>query len=172
MSFTPAPPTQGQNGQSYEYHCDVAALPVSPETDPTWLRAPDITGFNPNSSPKTADGSTYANRGQDDQSTVGETFTVAFDAKAVKNAEGKVQAFISLLIAAAQSHIKGGDPTKKVIKVRVYHEWIEELSWEFTAEVSFTRKNSGNAEIEFFAFTLTSKGDREVVRNPALADTP
>ena len=170
MSFTPAPPTQGQNGQSYEYHCDVASLPTSPQTEKSWLRAPDVTGLNPTSSPKTADGGTYANRGQDDQSTVGETFNVVFDAKAVKNADGKVQPFISLLIAAAQSHIKGGDPTKKVIAVRVYHEWIEELSWEFTAEVSFQRKNTGNAEIEFFAFTLTSKGDRAVVPNPALAD--
>lgn len=166
--FTPAPPTQGQNGQSYEFHCDVAALPAAPETEPTWLRAPDVTGMNPSASPKTADGTTYANRGQDDVSTVGETFTTVFDAKAVKNTTGDVQPFISLLLAAAQAHLKGGDPTKKVIKARVYHEWIEELSWEFTAEVSFSRKNTGNADIEFFSFTLTSKGDREVVPNPAL----
>ena len=86
----------------------------------------------------------------------------------MKNSEGKVQPFIAMLLAAAQANIKGGDPTKKVIKVRVYHEWIEELSWEFTAEVSFQRKNTGNADIEFFSFTLTSKGDREVVENPAL----
>lgn len=169
MSFTPTPPTQGLNGQSYEYHCDVASLPVSPATEPVWLKCPDVTGMQPNGSPKTADGTTYANRGQDDVSTVGETFTTAFDAKAVKNSAGKVQPFISLLLAAAQAHLKGGDATKKVIMARVYHEWIEELSWEFTAEVSFTRKNTGNAEIEFFSFTLTSKGDREVVPNPALA---
>lgn len=170
-SFAPAPPTQGLNGQSYEYHCDVAPLPVSP-AEPTWLRAPDITGLQPTPSPKTADGTTYANRGQDDVSTVGETFTAAFDAKAVKNSEGKVQPFIALLIAAAQAHLEGGDATKKVVAVRVYHEWIEELSWEFTAEVSFSRKNTGNADIEFFSFTLTSKGDRKVVPNPALAVTP
>lgn len=168
MVFTPAPPTQGLNGQSYEYHLDVAVLPVAPETEPTWLRAADITGIQPTPSMKTADGTTYAHRGQDDVSTVGETFTSTFDAKAVKNAEGKVQAFIALLLAAAQGHLAGGDATKKVIAARIYHEWIEELSWEFTAEVSFTRKNTGNADIEFFTFTLTSKGDRKVVENPAL----
>lgn len=168
MVFTPAPPTQGQNGQSYEFHCDVAVLPALPATEPTWLRAPDVTGMNPAGSPKTADGTTYANRGQDDVSTVGETFTTVFDAKAVKNTAGEVQAFIALCLAAAQAHLKGGDPTKKVIMARVYHEWIEELSWQFTAEVSFTRKNTGNADIEFFTFTLTSKGDREIVENPAL----
>ncbi|MHA3724320.1 phage tail tube protein [Leucobacter sp. HY1910] len=167
MAFTTPTPTKGLNGQSYEYHCDVAAVPTTPDTV-TWLSAPDITGLQPNASPKTADGSTYANRGQDDVSTVGETFTVAFDAKAVKNAEGKVQPFIGLLIAAAQSHLDGGDPTKKIVQVRVYHEWIEELAWEFTAEVSFQRKNTGNADIEFFSFTLTSKGDRKVIANPAL----
>lgn len=166
--FTPAPPTQGLNGQSYEFHLDVAPLPEAPETEPTWLRGPDVTGLQPTPSPKTADGTTYANRGQDDVSTVGETFTLTFDAKAVKNSEGKVQAFIALLIAAAQAHLDGGDATKKVIAARVYHEWIEELSWEFTAEVSFTRTNTGNADIEFFTFTLTSKGDRKVVPNPAL----
>lgn len=168
MVFTPAPPTQGLNGQSYEYHLDVAVPPVSPATEPTWLRGPDITGLQPSPSLKTADGTTYANRGQDDVSTVGETFTAAFDAKAVKNAEGKVQPFIALLLSAAQAHLEGGDPTKKIVMVRVYHEWIEELSWELTAEVSFQRKNTGNADIEFFSFTLTSKGDRKVVPNPAL----
>lgn len=169
MTFTPTKPTQGINGNSYEFYCDVASLPVSPATEKTWLSAPDITGLQPNPSSKTADGTTYANRGQDDTVTIGESFTVAFDAKAVKNAEGNVQPFISLLLAAAQANIKGGDKTKKVIAVRVYHEWIEELSWEFTAEVSFQRKNTGNADIEFFSFTLTSKGDREIVANPALA---
>lgn len=168
MAFTPAPPTQGLNGQSYEYHLDVAPLPVSPATEPTWLRAPDITGLQPTPAPKTADGSTYANRGQDDTSTVGETFTATVDVKLVKNEAGKVQPFAALLIAAAQAHLEGGDPTKKVIAVRVYHEWIEELSWELTAEVSFSRKNTGNADIEFLSFTLTSKGDRKVVANPAL----
>lgn len=170
MVFTPPTPTQGLNGQSYEYHCEVAAMPESP-AEPTWLKAPDITGLQPTPTPKTADGTTYANRGQDDVSTVGETFTATFDAKAVKNSEGKVQAFISLLLSAAQAHLEGGDPTKKVVMVRVYHEWIEELSWEFTAEVSYTRKNTGNSDIEFFTFTLTSKGDRKIVTNPALAVT-
>lgn len=169
MPFTPAPPTQGLNGQTYEYHCDVAALPTLPATEPTWLRAPDVTAMQPDPAKKTADGGTYANRGQDDQSTVGESFKFTFDAKAVKNSEGKVQPFISLLLAAAQAHLEGGDASKMVIAARVYHEWIEELSWEFTAEVSFTRKDTSNAGIEFFSFTLTSKGDRKVVPNPALA---
>ncbi|KKI18711.1 MULTISPECIES: phage tail tube protein [unclassified Leucobacter] len=168
MVYTPPAPTQGSNANSYEFHLDVASVPVSPATEPTWLSGPDITGLQPNAAPKTADGTTYANRGQDDTPTVGETFTVAFDAKPVKNTAGSIQPFISLLIAAAQATLKGGDPTKKVILARVYHETIPELSWQFTAEVSFQRKNTGNADVEFLSFTLTSKGDREIVDNPAI----
>lgn len=168
MVYTPPKPTQGQNGQSFEFKLDVATIPTAPTTEYVWLPGPDITGLQPNAAPKTADGTTYANRGQDDTPTVGETFTVAVDAKVVKNSEGKVAPYLSLLIAAAQATLKGGDPSKKVIAARVYHEWIEELSWQFTAEVSFQRKNTGNAEVEFLSFTLTSKGDREVVANPAL----
>ncbi|QIK63836.1 hypothetical protein G7068_12020 [Leucobacter viscericola] len=171
MVYTPPAPTKGVNGQSYEFKLDVAAIPEG-SAEYVWLPGPDITGLQPNASPKTADGTTYANRGQDDTPTVGETFTIAFDAKAVKNTEGKLAPYMSLLIAAAQANLKGGDPTKKVIAARVYHEWVEELSWQLTAEVSFQRKNTGNADIEFFSFTLTSKGDREVVPNPALTTTP
>ncbi|UOQ58096.1 hypothetical protein MUN78_04420 [Leucobacter allii] len=170
MPFTPAPPTPGINGNSYEWHLDVASIPVTGE--PAFLNCPDITALQPNPAPKTTDGSTYANRGQDDTSVIGETFTVGYDAKVVKNSEGKVAPYLGLLIAAAQANLEGGDPTKKVLKARVYHEWIEELSWEFTAEVSFQRKNTGNADTEFLSFTLTSKGDRKIVPNPALADTP
>ncbi|QIK64148.1 hypothetical protein G7068_13775 [Leucobacter viscericola] len=172
MVYAPPAPTKGINGQSYEFKLDIASIPTAPETEYVWLPAPDITGLQPNASPKTADGATYANRGQDDTSTVGESFTVAFDAKAVKNAEGKLAPYLSLIIAAAQAHLDGGDHSKKVIAARVYHEWIEELSWQFTVEASFQRKNTGNADIEFLSITLTSKGDRKVVPNPALTTTP
>lgn len=167
MPYTPPAPTQGVNGTSFEWKLDVAAVPVSP-AEPTWLTCPDITSLQPSSSPKTADGTTYANRGQDDTPVIGETFTVGYDSKLVKNTAGEPAPYLSLLLAAAQANLPGGDATKKVIKARVYHEWIEELSWEFTAEVSFQRKNTGNAEVEFLSFTLTAKGDRKVVPNPAL----
>lgn len=170
-TFEPAPPTKGTNGQSYEWHLDIAAVLAGGGT-PTYMQCPDITALNPNGSPKTADGTTYANRGQDDISTIGETFTVGYDTKVVKNAEGTVAPYLALLISAAQANVPGGDPSKKVIKARVYHEWIEEFSYEFTAEVSMQRKNTGNADTEFLSFTLTSKGDRKIVPNPALATTP
>lgn len=169
MNYTPPAPTQGLNGQSFEWKLDIAPIPALPATEPTWLTCPDITSLQPNPSPKTTDGTTYANRGQDDTATIGETFTIGYDAKVVKNNEGKVAPYLSLLIAAAQANVSGGDPTKKVIKARVYHEWIEELSWELSVEVSFQRKNTGNADVEFLTFTLTGKGDRKIVPNPALA---
>ena len=170
MVYTPPAPTQGVNGNSYEMKLDVAPLVVSP-AEPSWLVCPDITALQPNPSPKTADGGTYANRGQDDPVGIGESFTLGYDAKVVRNSEGKVAPYMGLLLAASNAHLPGGDPSKKVIMARAYHEWIAELAWQFTAEVSFQRKNTGNADVEFFSFTLTAKGDRKVIPNPAL-DAP
>lgn len=170
MAYTPPAQTEGINGNSYEWHLDVASIPAS-GGEKTWLSCPDITALQPNPSPKTADGATYANRGQDSTTVIGETFTVTYDAKVVKTTGGQVAPYLQLLLDAAQAHLPGGDESKKVIAARVYHEWIPSLSWEFTCEVSWQRKNTGNAEVEFITFTLTSKGDRKVVANPATTAT-
>lgn len=170
MTYTPPAPTEGVNGASYELKLDIAPLVTSP-TVPSWLVCPDITALQPNPQPKTADGATYANRGQDAPVALGEGFTLGYDVKVVRNSEGKVAPYLGLLLAASNATLPGGDPTKKIIMARAYHEWIEELAWEFTAEVSFQRKNTGNADVEFLSFTLTAQGDRKVIANPAL-DAP
>ncbi len=170
MVYTPPAPTEGVNGNSYEFKLDVAPL-VSAPTEPSWLVCPDITTLQPNPQPKTADGGTYAHRGQDAPVGMGEAFTLGYDAKVIRNSEGKVAPFMALLLAASNASLPGGDPSKKVIMARVYHEWIEELAWQLSAEVSFQRKSTGNADVEFFSFTLTGQGDRKVIANPAL-DAP
>lgn len=164
-------PTQGTNANSYEWILDLAPVPAGAGT-PVWLNYPDVTAVQPNGTPKTSDGSTYANKGQEDVSTVGETFNLSLDGKIVKNDDGETMPVVSLLIDAADAHLEGGDPTKKVILARYYHYSIPELAYEFSAEVNWSRKNTGNADIEFFSFTLTSKGDRKKITNPAIPVTP
>ena len=163
-------PSQGANAASYEWILDLAAVPVSPETEPSWIVYPDIKDVQPNAADKTADGTTYANKGQDDVATIGETFTLALNAKLVKNSDGEVHPAMKLLLDAANSKLPGGDATKKVIKARYYHYSVAELAYEFSAEVSWSRANTGVADVEFLAVTLTSKGDRKVITNPALGE--
>ncbi|MFA5608312.1 MAG: IPT/TIG domain-containing protein [Leucobacter sp.] len=160
-------PTQGTNASSYEWILDVAAVPVG-AADPDWITFPDITALQPNQSDRTSDGSTYANKGQEDTAVIGETFNLALNAKPVKNALGEIHPALALLLAAANAKIPGGDASKRTILARYYHYDIPDLAYEYTCEVSWTRANTGNADVEFFSFTLTSKGDRKVITNPAL----
>lgn len=164
---TDVKPTQGINASSFEWLLDIALVPVSPAA-PSWLNYPDITALQPNGTPKTSDGTTYANKGQDDVSTIGESFNLALNGKIVKNALGEAMPVVSLLIDAADAHLDGGDPSKKVILARYYHFSIPDLAYEFSAEVNWARQNTGNADNEFFSFTLTSKGDRKKISNPAV----
>ena len=163
-------PTQGTNASSYEWILDLAAMPVAPETEPDYIAYPDIKDVQPNASDKTADGTTYANKGQDDVSVIGETFTLALNAKLLKNSAGEIHPAMKLLLDAANSKLPGGDPSKKVIMCRYYHYWVEELAYEFSAEVSWSRANTGVADVEFLNVTLTSKGDRKLIDNPALGE--
>ncbi|WP_427870542.1 phage tail tube protein [Leucobacter luti] len=162
-------PTRGANASSYEWILDVGIRPTNPSDPVQYLTIPDITALQPNASPKTSDGSTYANKGQDDQVTVGEGFNLAVNVKVVTDAQGEPIPGLALLIEAANAMLDQDRAGDRVISVRYYHYKIANLAYEFTAEVNWTRANTGNADNEFLSFTLTSKGDRKPITNPALA---
>lgn len=160
-------PTRGTNGQSYEWLTDVAPMPPA-GVDPTYIHYPDVTALVPSPTLTKADGTTYANKGKSAQSVVGEDFTLAFDGLIVRNAQGVVHPAMALMIASANAHLEGGDPSKKIIMARAYHHWIPELAWEFSAQCEWARKSTGNAENEFLSITMSAQGDRKVIPNPAL----
>lgn len=161
-------PTRGTNASSYEWILDVGIRPLNPADPVDYLTIPDITALQPNASPTTSDGTTYANKGQQDQVTIGEGFNLAVNVKVVTDASGEVIPGLALLIEAANAMLDQDRAADRVISVRWYHYKIPNLAYEFTAEVNWTRANTGNTDNEFLSFTLTSKGDRKSIANPAL----
>lgn len=160
-AFDDIAPTAGDVGNSFEWIWDISAEPT--EETPTWLNVPDITGLQPNPSPKFKDGTTYANKGQTSQSKTGEDFTLQVQVKGVKDASGEFQPELVVLIEAADAI---GDDN--VIGYRYYHATSPSLAYQGTAAVTWTRANTGNDDIEFFSFTLTGQGDRAKITNPAV----
>lgn len=165
-------PTRGTNASSYEWILDVGIRPVNPADPIDYMTIPDITALQPNASPTTSDGTTYANKGQTDQITIGEGFNLAVNVKVVTDALGQVIPGLALLIEAANAMLDQDRAGDRVISVRYYHYKIPNLAYEFTAEVNWTRANTGNTDNEFLSFTLTSKGDRKSIANPALGPVP
>lgn len=169
-SFDGIAPTVGDNGNAYEWIWDVAALPaggLSAITDTDWKNVPDITGLNPSAPPQTQDGTTYANKGNPSQDKIGETFTMPVNVKGVKDTTGEFQPELLILLEAGDA--KGA---ANVIAYRYYHATSATLAYQGTANVEWTRQNTGNTDTEFFSFTLTGRGDRTKITNPAIPVTP
>lgn len=159
-TFDSIEPTQGDVGNSFEWIWDVATS----LTTPSWLNVPDITGLQPQPSPKFKDGTTYANKGQTSQSKTGDDFTIQVQVKGVRDNTGEFQPELVALINAADS--TGAD---NLIAYRYYHATSPTLAYQGTAAVQWTRANTGNDDLEFFSFTLTGQGDRVKITNPGLA---
>ncbi len=162
-------PTRGANASSYEWIMDVGVLPANPGDPVDYLNIPDITALQPNSTPTQADDGTYANKGKQSQRTVGEGFNLAVNVKVVTDGNGDVIPGLNLLIEAANALLDEDRADESVLAIRYYHYKIANLAYEFTAEVGWTRANTDNTSNEFMSFTLTSKGDRKSIVNPALA---
>jgi hypothetical protein len=163
--FDDIEPTAGDVGNSFEWLWDITAEPTAPE--PVWTNVPDITGLQPNPSPKFKDGTTYANKGATSQSKTGEDFALQVQVKGVKDVAGEFQPELVILIEAADSI--GAD---NVIGYRYYHATSAVLAYQGTAACNWSRVNTGNDDIEFFQFELTGQGDRLKIDNPALETTP
>lgn len=159
-AFDDVAPTQGDNGNSFEWIWDIATDKVTP----AFLNVPDMTGLNPSAPPKQKDDTTYANKGQTSQSKTGEDWTMQVQVKGVKDETGEFQPELVALIEAADA---SGDDN--VLAYRYYHATSRVLAYQGTAGVEWTRANTDNDSIEFFSFTLTGKGDRRKIANPAIA---
>lgn len=158
-AFDDVAPTQGDNGNSFEWLWDICADPANP----VWINVPDITGLNPSAPPKQKDDTTYANKGQTSQAKTGEDWTMQVQVKGVKDLAGEFQDELLILINAADAIGQSN-----VIGYRYYHATSPSLAYQGTAGVEWTRANTDNDSIEFFSFTLTGKGDRAKITNPGV----
>ncbi|WP_300733699.1 hypothetical protein [Pseudomonas sp.] len=163
-------PTQGVSESSYAWILEVGLLPTTPGGPIDWHTIPDQTAMQPNSTPTQTDGGTYAHKGQAAQDTIGESFVLNTNVKVITDAAGEVIPGVEILIAAANALLSDDLASSRVIAVRFYHYRIASLAYEFTADVTWTRANTGNTDNEFLSITLTAKGDRKSIANPALSD--
>lgn len=160
MVATIPAPTPGTPANSYELVWDIN---TGTSTTPVWKNIPDITGVNPQASPKLQDRATYANHGNDAQSKVGESFTASFDVLAVRDEAGEFQVELLALLALSAPETRGD---AAVGHFRYYDELGATYAYEFHGSVQDTRKNTGNGDTGFYSFTITGNGDRKSIVNP------
>lgn len=161
-------PTRGKNASTYEWIFDVAEIPLN-EGDPfNWQNIPDITALAPNSTATTTDGGTYANQGQANLITTGESFNLNVNVKMVTDADGHPIVPVAMLLEAANALLDQDRAGDRILAFRYYHYKVPQWAYQFTADVSWTRANTGNTDLEFLSLTLSAKGDRKVIPNPAL----
>ncbi|MEJ6490703.1 hypothetical protein PQI23_13335 [Leucobacter sp. USCH14] len=160
-------PTRGRNASTYEWIFDVAYLPENPGDPFNWVNIPDITALAPNSTATTTDGATYANQGQASPITTGESFNLNVNVKMVTDDDGNPIVPVAMLLEAANALLDQDRASDRVLAIRYYHYKVPQWAYQFTADVSWTRANTGNTDLEFLALTLAAKGDRKVIPNPA-----
>ncbi len=160
MAGSTVTPSVGTTSNSYEVIVDIN---TGTEETPTWTNIPDITAFAPTPANKMIDTTTYAHKGNTAQSKVGEDFTATFNALGIRGADGEFQEYILALLALSAPETRGADA---VGHFRYYDSEGASYAYEFTATVQDGRANTGNADPNFFTFTLTSQGDRKSIPNP------
>lgn len=160
MTATIPEPTAGSIANSYELVLDIDL--GTPEA-PQWTNIPDITAFNPTPAIKTIDRSTYAHKGNDAASKVGETFNSSFNVMGIRDDKGEFQPELVALLALAAPETRGSEAEGRF---RYYDELGASYAYEFTATVQDGRANTGNADPGMFTFTLTSTGSRTSIANP------
>jgi hypothetical protein len=159
--FDTVAPTQGDNGNSFEWLWDIAAF-VPNDPAPAWVNVPDITGLDPKPTNQMKDDTTYANKGKTSQAKIGEDFTLAVQVKGVKDLTGEFQPELLILLAATDPDSDG------LIRYRYYHATSPSLAYQGTAVVEASRANTDNNSTEFFSFNMTGKGDRTKITNPGV----
>lgn len=167
MTVTIPEPTDGSVANSYELVLDIN---LGDAELPAWTNIPDITAFNPTPALKTIDRTTYAHKGSDATSKVGETFTATFNVMGIRDDNGEFQPELVALLALAAPETRGSDAEGHF---RYYDELGASYAYEFNATVSEGRANTGNSDAGMFTITLTSRGDRISITNPNyVAPTP
>lgn len=159
--FDTVAPTQGDNGNSFEWLWDIASF-VPNDPAPSWVNVPDITGLDPKPTNQMKDDTTYANKGKTSQAKTGEDFTLSVQVKGVKDLTGEFQPELLILLAATDPDSDG------IIRYRYYHATSPSLAYEGTAVVEASRANTDNNSTEFFSFSMTGRGDRTKITNPGV----
>lgn len=151
-------------GKSYEYGIDVN---LGTYAVPIWQPVRRISGWAPTFPPVSTDVQTYDDLGADNADITGRSFAGAFTVQGNRSlTTGKYLPEVEAIIAASRAKSEAA-----VLDVRFYHKPESGTpnptdAGRALVTVEATRQNTGNAEVEVHAVSLTGKGEFEPIANP------
>lgn len=164
MGTKPPLPVGTTLGQSYEYGIDVnigtAAVPI-------WQNFRRISAWAPTFPKVTQDDATYDDRGAPSESVSGRGFATSFTVQGNRSTTtGLYLPEVEALLNASRR--KG---TAAELDVRFYHKPDSGAphptdAGRATVTVEVTRQNTGNAEIDTYAVSMSGKGEYTPIANP------
>ncbi|MDR6142037.1 hypothetical protein QE375_001591 [Microbacterium foliorum] len=164
MSTTPSLPAGTTLGQSFEYGLDIN---IGTAGAPNWQNVRRMSAWAPTFPKVTQDDSTYDDRGAPSEGVSGRGFATSFTVQANRSTiTGLYLPEVEAIINASRR--KG---VAAEIDVRFYHKPNSGAphptdAGRSRATVEVTRQNTGNAEIDVFAVSLTGKGEYTPIANP------
>lgn len=163
MSINPLP-AGTTLGQSFEYGFDIN---LGTFASPVWQEVRRMSGWAPTFPKVTQDTSTYDDQGAPNEDVSGRGFASAFTVQANRSqTTGLYLPEVEALINASRR-----DREQAVIDGRFYHKPKTGAAHptdagRVLATVELSRQNTGNAEIDVFAVSLTGKGAYTPIANP------
>lgn len=151
-------------GQSFEYGLDVN---LGTFAVPVWQPVRRMSDWAPTYPKVTADTASYDDRGAPSEDVTGRGFAGAFTVQSNRSiTTGKYLDEIEAFLTASRT--KGA---AAVLDIRFYHKPDSGTPHPTDAgrafvTVEITRQNTGNADVEKFAVSLTGKGEYTPIANP------
>lgn len=161
--FVPLP-ADSSLGKSFEYGIDIN---LGTAGAPVWQPIRRISAWAPTYPATTQDVATYDDRGAENAEVTGRSFATAFTVQGNRSlTTGLYLPEVEALWAAAK-----GIGGQAVVDIRWYHKPDSGApnpadAGQAYCTVEATRQNTGNAEAEVFAVTLTGKGRFTPIANP------
>ncbi|NHI16865.1 phage tail tube protein [Microbacterium excoecariae] len=151
-------------GKSFEYGIDIN---LGTAGSPQWQPLRRMSAFAPTFPPTTGDTATYDDLGAPSEDVTGRSFAASFTVQANRSlTTGLYLPEVEVLLAAGRA--KGN---AALVDMRFYHKPETGApnpndAGRATTRVEVSRPNTGNAETEVFAITLTGRGEYTPIVNP------
>ncbi len=151
-------------GKSFEYGLDIN---LGTTAAPSYQPIRRMSAWAPSYPPTTQDQATYDDLGSTNEAVIARSFATSFTVQGNRSlTTGLYLPEVEALLAAAKATLDGA-----VADIRWYHK--PEVgtpnpndAGQAFCRVDFTRQNTGNAEAEVFAATLTGQGPFTAIANP------
>lgn len=157
-------PSGSTLGKSFEYGLDINLGTLG---SPQWQPKRRMSAFAPAFPPATSDIATYDDMGATSEDVTGRSVTISYTVQANRSlTTGLYLPEVEKILAASRAK---GDAA--LIDARFYHKPETGVpnpndAGRATFRVEVTRQNTGNADTEILAVTLTGQGEFTPIQNP------